>query len=103
MKKLIVFFVLGFFFLTTTASQATNAIVTRNLNLRAGPSIHHALRGFIPAGHLITVYSCKNNWCQINYDSQTGWVSSRYLSFKNGNDLYYTYTISSSSIIYHHY
>ncbi|WP_081632656.1 SH3 domain-containing protein [Bartonella bovis] len=103
MKKLIVFFVLNFFFLTTTASQATNAIVTRNLNLRAGPSTHYALRSLIPAGNLITVYSCRNNWCQINYDSQTGWVSSRYLSFKNGNDLYHTYTIPSSPTVYHYY
>ncbi|WP_078705622.1 SH3 domain-containing protein [Bartonella sp. WD16.2] len=97
MKKIIVFFVFGFFFLSTNVSQATNAIVTRNLNLREGPSIRYALRGFIPVGHLITVYSCRNKWCQINYDSQTGWVSSRYLSFKNGNDLYHTYTIPSSS------
>ncbi|EJF75668.1 SH3 domain-containing protein [Bartonella alsatica] len=93
MKKLVNFFVFGLLFLATTVSKAADAFVTRNLNFRTGPSTQYALRGLIPAGELVFVQTCKGNWCSIKYNSQTGWVSSRYLSFKNGNDLYHTYTM----------
>lgn len=91
MRKLIFFFVFGTLFLATTTSKATDAFVIRNLNFRTGPSTQHALRGLIPAGELVFVQTCQGNWCHIKYNAQTGWVSSRYLSFKGGNDLYHTY------------
>lgn len=87
----VIFFVFISLFLATTVSGAADAFVTRNLNLRTGPSTKHALRGLIPAGELVFVQTCKGNWCHIKYKTQTGWVSSRYLSFKDGNDLYHTY------------
>ncbi|WP_208437353.1 SH3 domain-containing protein [Bartonella taylorii] len=92
MKKLVIFFVFGSLSLTSTVSGAADAFTTNNLNLRTGPSIQYTLRGLIPAGKLVFVQTCKRNWCNIRYNTQTGWVSSRYLSFKNGNDLYQTYT-----------
>ncbi|BBL53092.1 hypothetical protein MF1_03500 [Bartonella quintana] len=95
MKKLVIFFMFVSFFLTTTVSGAADAFVTRNLNFRTGPNTQCALLGLIPAGELIIIQSCKGNWCQIRYNAQTGWVSSRYLSFKDGNDLYHTYTVRS--------
>ncbi|EJF86279.1 SH3 domain-containing protein [Candidatus Bartonella washoeensis] len=95
MKKLVVFFVFVPLFLATTVSEAADAFVTRNLNFRMGPSTQYALRGLILAGELVFVKICKGNWCHIRYNSQTGWVSSRYLSFKDGNDVYHTYTMLS--------
>ncbi|WP_455480409.1 SH3 domain-containing protein [Bartonella sp. B12(2025)] len=97
MKKLVVFLMFSSSFLATTVSGATSAFVTRNLNFRTGPSIQYALRGLIPAGELVFVQSCKGNWCHIEYNAKTGWVSSRYLSFKDGNILYRTYTIFSAT------
>ncbi|WP_208440455.1 SH3 domain-containing protein [Bartonella raoultii] len=97
MKKFIIFFVFGLLFLTTTISEAADAFVIRNLNLRTGPSTKHALRGLIRAGELVFVQNCKGNWCHIKYKTQTGWVSSRYLSFQDGNDLYHTYTAFSGT------
>ncbi|WP_375609122.1 MULTISPECIES: SH3 domain-containing protein [unclassified Bartonella] len=93
MKKIIIFFMFVPFFLTTTISEAAEAFVTRNLNFRAGPSTQYALCGLISAGELIFVKNCEGNWCHIRYNAQMGWVSSRYLSFKDGNDLYHTYTM----------
>ncbi|WP_019222372.1 SH3 domain-containing protein [Bartonella rattaustraliani] len=96
MKKLIFFFVFGPFLLSIAASKAenpTDAFVIRNLNLRTGPNTQYAVRGLIPIGELIFVQACQGNWCYIKYNTQIGWVSSRYLSFKDGNDLYRTYTI----------
>ncbi|WP_317993524.1 SH3 domain-containing protein [Bartonella gliris] len=95
MKNLAIFFVFVPFFLATIVSRAADAIVTRNLNFRMGPSTQYKLCGLIPAGELVFVKICKGNWCHIRYNAQTGWVSSRYLSFKDGNDLYHTYTILS--------
>ncbi|EJF88371.1 hypothetical protein ME1_00690 [Bartonella vinsonii subsp. arupensis OK-94-513] len=93
MKNLIFFFVFSFLSLNTTVSRAADAFVVSNLNFRAGPSIQHALRGLIPAGKVVFVRTCEGNWCHIRYNAQTGWVSSRYLSFKEGNDLYHTYAM----------
>ncbi|UJM33392.1 SH3 domain-containing protein [Bartonella henselae] len=93
MKKLVISFVFVSLFLTATVSGAANAFVTRNLNFRTGPSIQCTIHGLIPAGKLVFVQNCKANWCQIRYNTQTGWVSSRYLSFKDGSDLYETYTM----------
>ncbi|MBB5073212.1 uncharacterized protein YraI [Bartonella callosciuri] len=101
MKKLIAFFVFCPLFLTTTVSEAAEAFVTRNLNVRTGPSTQYVLHGLIPAGELIFVQTCKGNWCRIRYNTQTGWVSSRYLSFKDGNDLYHTYTLTMFSVTNH--
>ncbi|WP_455481650.1 SH3 domain-containing protein [Bartonella sp. B35(2025)] len=95
MKKLIIFFIFGSLFLTTTTAGAVDAFVIKNLNFRAGPSTQYALRGLIPAGQPVFVQNCRGNWCNIIYNSQTGWVSSRYLSFKDGNDLYHTYMMFS--------
>ncbi|GAA4662466.1 hypothetical protein GCM10023262_08070 [Bartonella pachyuromydis] len=85
----------GPLFLATTVSGATDAFVITNLNLRTGPSTKHAVRDLIRAGELVFVQTCKEKWCYIKYNTQTGWVSSHYLSFKNGNDLYQTYTVFS--------
>ncbi|WP_273759321.1 SH3 domain-containing protein [Bartonella sp. ML70XJBT.G] len=95
MKTFVIFFVFISLFLATTVSGAADAFVTRNLNLRTGPSTKHALCDLIRAGELVFVQTCKGNWCHIKYNAQTGWVSSRYLSFKDGNDLYHTYTVFS--------
>ncbi|MBX4335091.1 SH3 domain-containing protein [Bartonella raoultii] len=95
MKKIVFFFVFGSLFLATTLSKAADAIVIRNLNFRTGPSTQYALRGLIPAGEFVFVKNCEGNWCHIRYNAQIGWVSSRYLSFKDGDDLYRTYTLLS--------
>ncbi|PIT69989.1 hypothetical protein CER18_01245 [Bartonella tribocorum] len=94
MKIFVIFFMLGPLFLATTMSKAADAFVTTNLNFRTGPSTQYALCGLISAGELVFVKNCEGNWCHIQYNAQIGWVSSRYLSFKDGNDLYHTYTMS---------
>lgn len=94
MKIFVIFFMLYLCFLVTTISKAANALVTTDLNFRTGPSTQYAVCGLISAGELVFVKNCEGNWCHIRYNAQIGWVSSRYLSFKNGSDLYRTYTMS---------
>ncbi|CBI76017.1 conserved exported protein of unknown function [Bartonella clarridgeiae 73] len=94
MNNLINFFVAGTLILVVTTGHATDAIVIKNLNFRTGPSTQYAILSWIPINQSVSIQTCKGNWCQINYNSRTGWISSRYLSFKNGNDLYQTYTKS---------
>ncbi|MET3589825.1 uncharacterized protein YraI [Bartonella silvatica] len=95
MKKLVVFFMLVPLFLPITESRAVDAFVTENLNFRTGPGTQYARCGLIPAGRLVFVKACKGNWCHVQYNTKTGWVSARYLSFKDANDLYHIYTIFS--------
>ncbi|WP_455478148.1 SH3 domain-containing protein [Bartonella sp. B10] len=97
MKRLMIFFMFSFLFLTKTIAGGASAFVTKNLNFRTGPSTQYMLRGLIPAGQPVFVQTCRGNWCQIVYNDQIGWVSSRYLSFKNGNDLYRTYIMFSTT------
>ncbi|KEG19255.1 SH3 domain-containing protein [Bartonella bacilliformis] len=99
MKKLMGLFIFSSLFLITTVSHAVHAIATKNLNFRAGPSTQYTIHGLIPAGQAIFVQNCKGNWCQIYYDSRTGWASAYYLSFKDGNDLYHAYTTLSTEAL----
>ncbi|AQX27614.1 MULTISPECIES: SH3 domain-containing protein [unclassified Bartonella] len=98
MKNLINFFLAGSLILLATKAYTTNAIIIKNLNFRTGPSTQYALLGWIPINQSVSIRTCKGNWCQIDYNSRTGWVSSRYLSFKNGNDLYQIYIQSSITV-----
>ncbi|WP_455473812.1 SH3 domain-containing protein [Bartonella sp. B30(2025)] len=95
MKKLIIFFMFGSLFLSIKAVKSADAFVIADLNFRSGPNIRFPRLGFIPAGQFVFVKTCKGNWCYIKYNTKTGWVSSRYLAFKNGSDLYHTYTMLS--------
>ena len=51
------------------------------LNLRKGPSTDNIITLTIPKGNTIEVidFSCDNNWAKVNYNNQTGWVSTTYI------------------------
>lgn len=63
-----------------SAGEALAARTTVDLNMRAGPGVHYARIGVIPAGHHVEVYGCTGGWCEVNYRGRIGWVSGRYLT-----------------------
>lgn len=73
--------------LSTGAAQAADAIVTTNLNVRAGPGTGYASLGSIPSRAPVNVQGCTSGygWCQINYGGLSGWASSRYLAMREGS------------------
>ncbi|MBZ0289638.1 MAG: SH3 domain-containing protein [Anaerolineae bacterium] len=73
----------------SNAAQAGNVtVVTRvNANLRSLPSISGDVLATIPFGTQLTVTgrSNSNNWVQVSFENQTGWISSGLVTFQRGN------------------
>lgn len=77
--------------LSQPASQAgERASVTTGVNLRAGPSSKHKSLGVVPAGALVTVYSCRTgfSWCNVDYRGKRGYLSGRYLTYTDQGEYY---------------
>ncbi|KAB2857507.1 MAG: SH3 domain-containing protein [Anaerolineae bacterium] len=63
-------------------------VITRvNANLRTGPSVDAEILTIIPFSTELTVLgrSTGNNWVQVNFNNQIGWLSSGTLTFTQGN------------------
>lgn len=65
-----------------SASAATSAFATTDLNLRAGPGPQHEIIGVIDGNAEASVEGClaESNWCQVSYNGQTGWAFGEYLA-----------------------
>jgi uncharacterized protein YraI len=73
---------------TTTGASGDVVVVTRvNSNMRSAPSITADLITTIPFNTTLTVIGRNenNNWVQVTYENQTGWISSGLLTFQLGN------------------
>jgi uncharacterized protein YraI len=64
-------------------AAAQDAIVTTDLNLRAGPSTSFPVVDVIPASAPVDVHGCLSgySWCDVSTEGTRGWVSSSYLSY----------------------
>ncbi|MPT25262.1 MAG: ligand-binding protein SH3, partial [Starkeya sp.] len=60
-------------------TAASAAVVTRDLNVRAGPGTNFRVIGTLPGGTRVNVGGCQGNWCQ----AAGGWVSASYLAGGN--------------------
>lgn len=60
---------------------AAPAIVTANVNVRAGPGSNYGRFALLPAGIGVDAGPCRGSWCQIRSSGIRGWVSARFLSF----------------------
>ena len=49
------------------------------LNLRETPSADARVMGVIPRGAQVTVEQEQGGWCQVAYETLSGWVMARYL------------------------
>jgi uncharacterized protein YraI len=66
------------------AAAATTAITTADLNIRTGPSASYQRFDTIPARNPVTVYGCLRgyNWCDVAWAGERGWVSGKYLAYR---------------------
>lgn len=66
-----------------TAAIAQDAIVTIDLNMRAGPSTAFPVVDVLPDQTPVDVHGCiaGYSWCDVSADDNRGWVSAVYLSF----------------------
>jgi uncharacterized protein YraI/predicted small secreted protein len=60
--------------------------VTQRVNMRAGPGEDFPKVALIKGRERVTVYGCsaRRNWCDVNWDGTRGWVSSRYIHYRDG-------------------
>ena len=64
----------------TSSTTTTKYVNATSLNVRSGPSTSYSIIGKLTNGTKVEVISTSNGWSKINYDGQTGYVSSDYLS-----------------------
>jgi uncharacterized protein YraI len=69
------------------------AVTTGAVNMRAGPGTRFPVVTTIPAGAIVGVYGCVQDysWCDTGWGNARGWVSSRYISTFYVNNVYAAY------------
>lgn len=72
------------------ANASERATVTSSVNLRAGPGSKYQSLGVVPAGDMVTVYSCQSGfaWCSVAHRGKRGYLAGRYLAYA-GQGQYY--------------
>ncbi|MBL2346968.1 peptidoglycan endopeptidase, partial [Klebsiella pneumoniae] len=50
------------------------------LNVRSGEGTNYRIIGALPQGQKVQVISENSGWSKINYNGQTGYIGTRYLS-----------------------
>jgi len=65
--------------------QVKNVAENDQLNIRSGPGVGYGVVGGIPSGSACVIKSgqCRGNWCKISYAEYAGWVSTRYLRWRD--------------------
>ncbi len=64
------------------AEAQSRAVVTTDLNMRAGPGTQFPVVDVLARGRTVTVNGCVRNltWCDVTTRRDRGWVSARYLA-----------------------
>ena len=85
--KLLVPFVLITGVLSMPAEASSQASVTVDLNLRAGPATSYPVVTVVPQSASVQMYGCNANtsWCDVTYGQYRGWASANYLLISNGS------------------
>ena len=67
-------------------AAAQDAVVTADLNMRAGPSTSFPVVDVIPERAPVDVHGCLDgySWCDVSSLGNRGWVSANYLSYAGG-------------------
>lgn len=74
-------------FSVPAVASAQTALVTTELNVRAGPSPEFPVVTTLPEDAHVTVHGCLAgyNWCDVSWQSERGWVYGAYLSYPYDN------------------
>lgn len=68
--------------LPSDVEAQSRAVVTTDLNMRAGPGTQFPVVDVLSRGRTVTVHGCVRNltWCDVTTRRDRGWVSARYLA-----------------------
>jgi uncharacterized protein YraI len=66
------------------AAFAYPAVVTNDLNLRAGPSTANRVIATMPEGSIVDVIDCRGSWCEVEWRGRVGWASRNFLAERVG-------------------
>lgn len=68
-------------FAVGSASAASPAVATADVNMRAGPSTAYPVVTVIPHGARVVTYGCvaDYSWCDVGFAGHRGWVYSSYV------------------------
>ena len=86
---------LGAMVMLSQAADAGVTTTTSNLNLRAGPGMHHRILVTIPAGSRVDIKSCGSRWCYLTW--------ARHAGFSDGNFLLSHVTVRVSPLNHLHH
>ncbi|WP_370931278.1 SH3 domain-containing protein [Bartonella sp. DGB1] len=82
-KKFLIFLVIIITMLTSiTKVMAANAITTSYVNMRIGPNTDYRILKLLPPKSRLQVRYCQESWCQVSYKQYTGWMSAKYIAYK---------------------
>lgn len=86
--------------LAAGAAWAATALVTTDLNVRAGPGTNYQVIGLLPSGSIVDVAGCLRGyaWCRINWRGYDAWASSRYLAVQEGRYRGRDYTVYGPAV-----
>ena len=79
MKSLVAGLSAGLFLASAGVAAAAPAMVTGDLNLRAGPGTGYAVINTMPAGATVNVLGCSGSWCRVAWGGSRGFASRSYL------------------------
>ena len=68
-------------FAVNSASAASAAVATADVNMRAGPSTAYPVVTVVPQGAAIVTFGCvaDYSWCDVGFAGKRGWVSAHYM------------------------
>lgn len=64
----------------------TGKITASSLNVRKAPSLNSDVLGQIKKGETVPVYSEKNEWVEIGFQSERAWISREYIKLNKENE-----------------
>jgi uncharacterized protein YraI len=67
-------------------AAAEPALVTRNINLRAGPGTSFPIVASIPGGSTVDAADCKGEWCSVHWGKHAGHAIRAALDFGDGSE-----------------
>lgn len=99
MKRFLSSLLVSIFCLGAGTALAADAITTGNVNLRNGPSTRYRIQATLPAGYPINISQCRANWCLINAGGYSGWISARYIAYREARQPVRPYVQSPAPVV----